>query len=60
MNKNILVIGTLALDSIQTPSLDSGVILGEAATYISFAISKISNKFGIVVQALQILLGKPQ
>ena len=48
MNKNILVIGTLALDSIQTPSLDSGVILGGAATYISFAISKISNKFGIV------------
>ena len=48
MNKNILVIGTLALDSIQTPSLNSGVILGGAATYISFAISKISNKFGIV------------
>ena len=48
MNKKILVIGTLALDSIKTPSLDSGVILGGAATYISFAISKISNKFGIV------------
>ena len=48
MNKKILVIGTLAFDSIQTPSLDSGIILGGAATYISFAISKISNKFGIV------------
>ena len=39
MNKNILVIGTLALDSIQTPSLDSGVSLGGAATYISLRIS---------------------
>ena len=48
MNKKILVIGTLAFDSIQTPSLNSGIILGGAATYISFAISKISNKFGIV------------
>ena len=48
MSKKILVIGTLAFDSIQTPSLNSGVILGGAATYISFAISKISNNFGIV------------
>ena len=48
MNKKILVIGTLAFDSIQTPSFNSGVILGGAATYISFAISKISNNFGIV------------
>lgn len=48
MNKKILVIGTLAFDSIQTPSLKSGIILGGAATYISFAISKLSNNFGIV------------
>ena len=48
MSKKILVIGTLAFDSIQTPSLKSGIILGGAATYISFAISKISNNFGIV------------
>ena len=48
MNKKILVIGTLAFDSIQTPSINSGLILGGAATYISFAISKISNNFGIV------------
>ena len=48
MSKKILVIGTLAFDSIQTPSLNSGVILGGAATYISFAISKISNNFGVV------------
>ena len=48
MSKKILVIGTIAFDSIQTPSLNSGVILGGAATYISFAISKISNNFGIV------------
>tara|TARA_B100001250_G_scaffold378026_1_gene367569 strand:- start:57 stop:986 length:930 start_codon:yes stop_codon:yes gene_type:complete len=48
MSKKILVIGTLAFDSIQTPSFKSGVILGGAATYISFAISKISNNFGIV------------
>ena len=48
MSKKLLVIGTLAFDSIQTPSLNSGVILGGAATYISFAISKISNNFGIV------------
>ena len=48
MSKKILVIGTLAFDSIETPSLKSGIILGGAATYISFAISKISNNFGIV------------
>ena len=48
MNKKILVIRTLAFDSIQTPSINSGLILGGAATYISFAISKISNNFGIV------------
>ena len=48
MSKKILVIGTLAFDSIQTSTLKSGIILGGAATYISFAISKISNKFGIV------------
>ena len=48
MSKKILVIGTLAFDSIQTPSLNSGLILGGAATYISFAISKISNNFGVV------------
>ena len=48
MNKKILVIGTLALDSIQTPLINSDLILGGAATYISFAISKISNNFGIV------------
>ena len=48
MSKKILVIGTLAFDSIQTPSFNSGVILGGAATYISLAISKISNDFGIV------------
>ena len=48
MSKKILVIGTLAFDSIQTPFLNSGIILGGAATYISFAISKISNNFGVV------------
>ena len=48
MSKKIIVIGTLAFDSIETPSLKSGIILGGAATYISFAISKISNNFGIV------------
>tara|TARA_B100000963_G_scaffold345426_1_gene349517 strand:- start:35 stop:976 length:942 start_codon:yes stop_codon:yes gene_type:complete len=48
MSKKILVIGTLAFDSIQTPSFNSGIILGGAATYISFAISKISDNFGIV------------
>jgi len=48
MSKKILVIGTLAFDSIQTPSLKSGIILGGAATYISFSISKISDNFGIV------------
>ena len=48
INKKILVIGTLAFDSIETPNFNSGVILGGAATYISFAISKISNNFGIV------------
>ncbi len=47
-SKKILVVGTLAFDSIQTPSMNSGVILGGAATYISFAISKISNNFGVV------------
>ena len=48
MSKKILVIGTLAFDSIQTPFFNSGIILGGAATYISFAISKISNNFGVV------------
>ena len=48
MKKKILVIGTLAFDSIQTPSFNSGIILGGAATYISFAISKISNNFCVV------------
>ena len=43
MNKKILVIGTLALDSIQTPLINSDLILGGAATYISFAISKFQT-----------------
>jgi sugar/nucleoside kinase (ribokinase family) len=48
MKNKLLVVGTVAFDDIETPSGESGKILGGAATYIGLAASQLSVDAAIV------------
>lgn len=48
MNNKLLIVGTVAFDDIETPSGESGKILGGAATYIGLAASQLSVDAAIV------------
>ena len=41
MNNKLLVLGTIAYDSIETPNIKTGKILGGCATYIGLAASML-------------------
>lgn len=48
MNNKLLVIGTMAFDEIITPTMESGKVLGGAATYIGLAASYANAEIGVV------------
>lgn len=48
MNNKLLVLGTIAYDSIETPNIKTGKILGGCATYIGLAASMFKTNCCIV------------
>ena len=48
MNDKLLVLGTIAYDSIETPNIKTGKILGGCATYIGLAASKFKTNCCLV------------
>ena len=48
MNNKLLVLGTIAYDSIETPNIKTGKILGGCATYIGLAASMLKTNCCIV------------
>ena len=48
MKNKLLIVGTVAFDDIETPSGESGKVLGGAATYIGLAASQLSVDAAIV------------
>lgn len=48
MNNKLLAIGTMAFDEIITPTMESGKVLGGAATYIGLAASYADAEIGVV------------
>ena len=48
MNNKLLVLGTIAYDSIETPNIKTGKILGGCATYIGLAASKFKTNCCLV------------
>ena len=48
MNNKLLIVGTVAFDDIETPSGESGKILGGAATYIGLAAAQLPVDAAIV------------
>ena len=48
MNNKILVLGTIAYDTIETPFDKSGKILGGCATYIGLSTIHFDNRCGLV------------